>query len=191
MNIINASLCDQVNEIIGNHLTNLGRFVPTATLVAEGAPDTVMNNLERISEIVQTPPRAATFDMFRELCECQDNLEAFLGTMNQPMDFDFCETSMGQVMSQAVAWRQLTGRKYRMTLNQVWDFIAPANPDHLEDMGDGRYEARWWMPVPVMDIEILKYTEGVFISGEPYEPRNLPGGLALRFSISATGKDTR
>lgn len=191
MNITNSALCDQVNEIIGSHLTSLGRFVPAANLVAESAPDRVVGNLERIAEIAQTPPRSASFELFREMCECLDNLEAFLSTMNQPLDFDFCETNIGQIMAQAAEWRQLSGRKHRMSINQVWDFIAPANPDHLEDLGDGRYEARWWIPVPIMDIEILKYTEGVYISGEPYEPRNLPGGLALRFSITATGKDTR
>jgi hypothetical protein len=191
MNITSSALNNQVNDIIGSHLTNLGRFVPAANLVAESAPDHVISNLQRIADISQTPPRTASFELFQEMCNCLDDLEAFLATMNQPLDFDFCETTIGQVMTQAADWRKLSGRKYRMTTNQVWDFIAPANPDHLEDMGDGRYEARWWMPVPVMDIEILKYTEGVYISGEPYEPRNLPGGLALRFSISVTGKDIR
>ncbi len=51
-------------------------------------------------------------------------------------------------------------------------------------MGDGHYEARWWKPVPVMDLEILKYTEGVRIQGKPFEPKGLPGGIGLRFSIT-------
>jgi hypothetical protein len=36
-----------------------------------------------------------------------------------------------------------------------------------------------------MDIEILKRTEGVLFQCEPFEPHNLAGGLAVRFSIAA------
>ncbi|MEP7290456.1 MAG: hypothetical protein ABI835_01680 [Chloroflexota bacterium] len=104
--------------------------------------------------------------------------------MNQPIDVNFEESQMGQVYLQGITWRQIAERKFRLTLDEAWDLIAPAEPDHLEDLGEGNYEARWWKPVPVMDLEMLKYTDGVFIAGNAFEPKNLPGGLALRFSLS-------
>ena len=60
MSVISPALCDQVNEIIGTHLTNLGRYVPAVALVEESAIDQVVNSLERIAEIYQTPPRSAS-----------------------------------------------------------------------------------------------------------------------------------
>jgi hypothetical protein len=36
----------------------------------------------------------------------------------------------------------------------------------------------------MMDVEILKRTEQVELHGEPFEPSNLPNGLAVRFSVS-------
>jgi hypothetical protein len=66
---------------------------------------------------------------------------------------------------------------------KVWELIAPAVPDSLEDLGNGQYLAKWWKPVPMQDVETLIHTRGIRIHGEPYEPRNLPEGLSVLFSI--------
>jgi hypothetical protein len=36
----------------------------------------------------------------------------------------------------------------------------------------------------MMDIEILKHTDGINVDTEPYEPQNFAGGLACRFSLA-------
>lgn len=70
------------------------------------------------------------------------------------------------------------------SLGSVWNFIRPAVPDTLRELEDGFYEARWWKPIPVMDIEILKRTDKITIEGVPFEPENLVGGIAIRFRLT-------
>ena len=70
-----------------------------------------------------------------------------------------------------------------VSLGSVWAFIHPAIPDTLHEVGSGLYEARWWKPVPSMDIEILKRTDGVIFEGSPFEPENLCGGIAIQFRL--------
>ncbi len=68
--------------------------------------------------------------------------------------------------------------------NEVWEHIAPIVPDSLEDLGGGCYVAKWWAPVPLHDVERFLNLKGIQICGEPYEPRSLPNGLAVRFSVA-------
>lgn len=69
------------------------------------------------------------------------------------------------------------------SLGRIWNFIRPAIPDTLCEVDEGLYEARWWKPVPQMDIEILKRTDGVAIEGIPFEPADLPDGVAVQFRL--------
>ena len=62
-----------------------------------------------------------------------------------------------------------------LTLGNVWNFILPVIPDTLHELDEGIYEARWWKPVPIMDIEILKRTDGIILEGVPFEPEDLRG----------------
>ncbi len=71
-----------------------------------------------------------------------------------------------------------------LPISSVWDFILPAIPDTLCELEGGIYEARWWKPVPIMDVEILKRTDGVVIDGVPFEPDTLYDGIAVRFRLS-------
>ena len=70
-----------------------------------------------------------------------------------------------------------------LSVDAVWDWIAPVIPDHLECLGGDVFEAQWWSPVPIMDVEILMRTDGVTLIDAPFEPAHLPGGLAVRFSM--------
>jgi len=72
-----------------------------------------------------------------------------------------------------------------LTRDQVWDWIAPAVPDTLDDLGNNIFEAKWAAPVPALDIELLRDTEGVRILGDAFEPRHMPDGIGLRFTIDA------
>jgi hypothetical protein len=70
-----------------------------------------------------------------------------------------------------------------LTRNAVWDLIAPAVPDSLEDLGKGQYLAKWWKPVPMEDVELLVRNQGIKLHLEPFEPRDLPQGIAVLFSV--------
>jgi hypothetical protein len=71
----------------------------------------------------------------------------------------------------------------QIALNEVWDMLIPVKPDCLSDLGDGLYEARWWKPVPMMDVEILVRTDHIDVQGHAYEPDTLADGLAVRFTL--------
>ena len=71
----------------------------------------------------------------------------------------------------------------QLSRSAVWDFIAPAVPDSLEDLGNMQYLAKWWKPVPMHDVETLLRMPGIKIHGEPYELKSLPEGLVVQFSI--------
>ena len=189
MATINENLCEEISVIITNHMKELGRYFPFAKSLPGQAPESILACTERLAEICGTSPRTAVYESYRDATECYEVLKSFLETMNQPLDLEFQNTGIGQIYLAATTWRQIASRKFQITLDEAWDLINPAEPDHLEDLGDGHYEARWWKPVPVMDLEMLKYTEGVFISGKPFEPKDLPGGLALRFTLSPDLRD--
>jgi hypothetical protein len=184
MDSIQSLLCDEIVEIITKHVAELRQYIPTANYRADGGTGDILACLERLNQICQYSPQQTPFKLYGEACECHENLQAFLRAMNQPIDAAFRETNFGRLFLQAGAWRRTAAQQYRLTTKDVWELIAPTKPDHLEALRDGQYEARWWKPVPIMDIEILKYTEGVLICGEPFEPEGLIGGLAVRFSIS-------
>jgi hypothetical protein len=186
MGTIRSTLCDEIRRIIASHLEELGQYLPSAAQIEDQTPERILVCLERLSEIVTRSPDQASHEQYLEVCECRHELDTFLRRMNQFFDADFAETRIGRMLTQTNRWQQSAARKFQIAVQDVWGLIAPAQPDHLDDLGNGLYEARWWKPVPIMDIEILKYTDGVFVDGEPFEPQTLPGGLALRFSVCVT-----
>lgn len=181
---IGSSLYQEIHYIIANHLAELGHYVPVPQDTENSVPEEVLACVELLSEISLHSPRSVSYEVYRESCNCLEVFQSFLQTMNQKVDAEFQATNIGQVYAKAKGWQRLAEQNFKVTLNEAWDILAPAIPDHLEDLGDGQFEARWWKPVPVMDIEIIKYTEGVEIQGKPFEPRGLPGGLGLRFTLT-------
>ena len=179
-----ATIYNELTDIIARHAAEISQFVPDLHFDAEMAPEALLAQVDRLVEITNMPVSSVTYEHYLEACECQDSLTGFLQVMNQTVSSDFTEaTNFGRILAQTERWRRDVVREFERTTTDVWELIAPATPDHLADLGSGQYEARWWKPVPVMDIEILKFTEGVSICGEPFEPVGLSGGLALRFSI--------
>lgn len=184
---LHSSLIEETAEIIAQHLDELEPYVSTEAVMLSDAPENVLLSLERLSTLCQCSPEHASQEQYHEASAAYNTLIDFLRAMNQPMDSSFKETQFGHMLTIATCWRRIAGLRFGLSTHQVWDLIAPAQPDTLEALGNGRYEARWWKPVPVMDIEILRYTDGI-IAEEPYEPPTLSGGIALRFSVSASGR---
>lgn len=187
MATIRTTLQDEIRDVIYKHLEELGAYVPSMKDISSVATERVLACVERLATICETTPDSASVDLYGEACSCRHNLENFLKSMNQGLDSGFEETAIGQIWVRSQMWCQSASSQSRLSRHEVWDFIAPVAPDLLNYLGNGQYEARWWKPAPTMDIEILKYTDGVVICGEPFEPTNLSGGLALRFSISRFG----
>lgn len=181
-----STLYDELTGIITAHITDIAPYVTDVAGVASRVSEHLLMCIERLTYLKDTPPQYASRETYQEASECQEELTSFLRSMNRTADVHLDNTIIGEILRQTATWLSRAPREFRLTKNDVWDLIAPAVPDHMDDLGNGQYEARWWKPVPVMDIEILKYTEGICISTDPFEPENLPGGLALRFSVTAS-----
>jgi hypothetical protein len=140
--------------------------------------------LNRLAEAVQIAPDNATKAVYSQALQDLQCAESFLQLMNQRMDTRFQSTPVGKVISDAKLWCSKV-QKLRTVVDrdEIWDKLTPCSPDHIEELSEGIFEAVWASPIPVMDVEILKRTEGVLLLGDAYEPKVLPGGTAVRFSV--------
>ncbi len=184
MSSTHAALSNEIATLITRHMETLGQFIPASSSAKVNVPDEIIWRWERLNQICQEAPQQTSLEHYQEACEYHDQVRSFLQVMNQSFDADFQDTCLGRIFQSAILWRRSAAEEFKLSIADVWAFIDPAHPDHLKDLGGGVYEAKWWSPVPVMDVEILKRTEGVMVCGELYEPATMPGGIALRFSIS-------
>lgn len=76
-----------------------------------------------------------------------------------------------------------TAQSSDATLRAIWNLLQPAVPDCLKELQPGVYEARWWTPAPLDEIALLKQSPKLTLLDAPYEPPNLPGGIAVRFCV--------
>jgi hypothetical protein len=178
-----AALIHQFQCIIARHLGEVRRFVSFAPPVEQQISDDLFASVEHLRRMCESELTVSEFTSREEVRRCLATIDRFLQQMNQPLDVEFRESQLGQIWLRAHEW---LGKAIRgaLTIRDVRRLLAPSAPDVLVDLGNGLYEARWWRPVPMMDVEILKRTEQVELHGEPFEPSNLPNGLAVQFSVS-------
>lgn len=185
-NSLYQTITCELRDIVSRHLDEIRQYLPSPDAAEARMPDEILANLKRLSEICRRPNgRQVSPELYQEVCEAIETVESFLKVMNQNLDSSFEGTGIGQVLVQAQEWCQaITPVQADLSLHGVWDYIAPVKPDHLRQLTPGVYEAQWWKPVPWMDVEILRRTECVIIHQEERDPKHLPGGLAVRFSVT-------
>lgn len=182
---LRSALNQELRHIITRHLEDVSEYIAVKAVVDDYVPDRLLAHLEQLDAICKTSAKQASAELYREAVICRETLEVFFHRMNQGMDPDFQAMRIGQIWLQANAWCDEAGRQFQLSIDEVWDLINPIKPDHLRELGHGLYEARWWKPVPMMDVELLHYTDGVTVEGVPFEPANLPNGLAVRFWVTS------
>lgn len=74
-----------------------------------------------------------------------------------------------------------------MSVTDIFKIIEPADPDSISHIGNGYYEASWSPANPhEMDIALIRGTEGITITHEPFRPENMPNGWwSIEFAISS------
>ena len=169
--------------MIDLHIRELDRYVPLGESPRLEAP-AVLDWFCRLADICDQPPAHACHEDYHEARSCLEEIEGFISAMNQDVDEAFGDTELGELLSRCTRWCGAAADQFHYTLDDVWDIIAPVVPDHMEELSQGVYEAQWWFPVPKMDIEILIRSEGIVVTEPPFEPAHLPGGLAVRFSVT-------
>lgn len=174
---------EQISSLVRQHVEALEPFVSYARQADNEKPN-VSNWLDQLSSLCRVQPETAPIELYEQVVSYLRMLKDFLRLMNQDLDTTFESTPIGAIWSWAESWCKVAEGEYsRFTRDQIWDWIAPAEPDSVEDLGDNIFEAKWAAPVPAMDVEIFRRTEGIKICGEPTEPTNMPNGVAFRFCI--------
>lgn len=66
------------------------------------------------------------------------------------------------------------------------ELLNPVDPDKLQHVGDGVYEAQWSLQNTgrFADLDILAITPAVKLIGTTFEPEGLPGWTAVRFTYT-------
>jgi hypothetical protein len=174
----------EVKDVMDRHLKELKQYIPVQEPPLGESPEEILSLLERLSVICESSVHNVSCQLYEEALSCQLKIVEFLKVMNHSADVSFEDSEMGQILAHTSQWIEaVKSRTSRASLDEAWNFIAPVKPDRLEDLGNGLFEAKWWKPVPMMDVEILQRTSGLMIHGQPFEPKQLPGGISVRFSL--------
>ena len=181
--LIRKALIEEITDMVTAHFAVLNEYVAFAPPPVETL-DCLLARLERLSDLCSINAADVSFDQYHEVREDLDELTAFFHQVSQDTDAAFTTSQVGQIWLQSHMWCDEAGKRFQLSSDAVWSLLDPVKPDHLKDLGQGVYEARWWKPVPMMDVELLRYTEGIVLQGQPYEPDNLPRGIAVRFSVA-------
>jgi len=185
---MDTELRSEIFEIVRHHLGEVSRYTLSETGQNHELQSLVLS-LERLAEICSATPQISNSSVYEEAIQCLSTVEAFLTFTHQQKDAVFYETYIGGICAQADQWCRTMLKQTVSSIDRVWQLIYPVSPDCLSEVQPSMYEAKWWRPVPLMDIEILKRTEGIIIYEEASEPFDLPKGLAIRFSVLAPGSE--
>lgn len=174
----------EVSRIIDRHIDELATFITVTENRENRHVAAVLQALTRLSQICMHPPHWATQLMFSEARHHKEILEDFLSVMNQGLHGEFLETEIGKMWLVAEGWCR-TAAKYHpgLTFTDVWKLLAPAEPDYLQEIGERLYETRWWPPVPRSEVESVLRIAKLEVLDAPFEPDQIPGGLAVRFKL--------
>lgn len=182
---LSTTLSSEVHQIIRDHIDRLSHYTNLTETGESEETREVIYCFERLAQICDCPPDTYAYTSYEEAIQRLSIVEEFLRLTKQQKDSAFYKTYLGHIYAQANRWCSTMGREFGSSVDQVWELIAPVMPDCLSEIQSCVYEAKWWKPVPLMDIEILKRTEGVIVYGDSYETYDLPNGLAVRFSVKS------
>ena len=174
----------EMKNIIQNHLSDLAEFTTITSLEHVTISEDMQHDLAALEYYCQIPCDAVTKEIYVVVAEAFRRLQHLLKLMDYSPDaLDFRNTQLGRLWHEVKDWCNRVAAQFEISREDVWDCLAPAVPDVLVQLDSHVYEARWWKSAPKMDIEILLRTEHVIIEKFPYEPADLPGGIAVRFRI--------
>lgn len=174
----------QIRKLICSHLQEIESYLGLELVQNIETPDMVIRWLTQLSSLTDSPPDLASTEIYCNVSELLSEISVFLSVFNQDSDTGFESTEFGRLIVETTQWLEIASKRFHLSLDDVWNRIAPAIPDHLVEVDQNTFEAQWWHPVPMMDVEILRRTEGVSIVSPPVQPSSLPGGISVRFTIS-------
>lgn len=181
---VNRTIRHELTDIVHKHLKAVSEYLPIQ-LPSTNPPADILACLERLLDISLIPTAELDDETLEDACSCQTRVEDFLRLMNPQADPAFDQSEICRILRQTRTLCQSSaGQSLPPSISQVWDLLSPVKPDHLEALENGLYEARWWSPIPWMDVYLLRHTEGVMIYDENQNPKTLPDGICIRFSLA-------
>lgn len=181
---LHTSIANQLVDIITHHVESLQAYISLQGAVDVPQPHCVLDKLEHLLTLTSCLPELADEEICETVYYLLAQFEKFLTEMNQNIDDLFLQTPLGEIWTHGHTWyKDALQLRAKPRISEVWYLLEPAIPDCLTELQDGTYIAKWWKPVPVMDIEIAQRTERIFVHGEPFEPQDLTDGIAIRFSV--------
>lgn len=180
-----TTLHHQITGIVTHHVDALKQYLSVEISQPLKISDDIFSIADQLTALCAQPPQNADRELYKQVVSQLEALETFLGRMNQALNASFIQTPVGRVWWSALQWYKKAAEHQRglLSIEDVWDILEPAVPDVLEAAEGQRYIAKWWKPVPPMDIEIMMRTDEILIHGQPFEPQDLPNGLAICFSV--------
>jgi hypothetical protein len=176
---------DQLHAIVRKHLDDLEGYIKVDEQNAELKLSAILDDLDELLSICSNQGNRVSKETVDLAGRYQERVERFLVTMNHTISFEFALTPIGQILERVNRWRTTVDESVLTVPDRVvWAIISPVQPDCLRALAGGLYEATWWCPVPMMDIELLGMTEDVEIISGPFEPSSLLGALSVRFTVS-------
>ncbi len=180
---LQSSISEQIISIAREHAAKIEGYAHPSSQQEELIISLTMT-LNHLADIIQVAPENASKSLYSQAVKDVQCVESFLQLMNQRVDARFLNTPIGKVLGEARGWcNQVQQIRTVVDRDEIWEWLTPCVPDHIEELSEGIFEAVWASPIPVMDVEILRRTEGVLLLGDAYEPKVLPGGMAVRFSV--------
>lgn len=175
----------QLYTIVQQHFTAVERYLTPPDDTNENLVG-VLGWLEQLAQLCDQSPRHATYSDYLRTSLLLHRLNDFLELMNEDRSGRFTRSEVGRIWMQARQWcHEASGLFQPLARDRVWDWIAPAMPDTLDELENNVFEAKWAAPVPDMDVELLRGAEGIHVLGDAFEPAQMPDGLGLRFTIDS------
>lgn len=176
-------LQDNVKAIIQNHITELSQFITTPSLEITILDDVLsdLSHLQYFCKYTNEPPHQETYLIVSQSLNRVRRLFDVIGYT--PDATSECKSELESLWKYANEWWENASSHFELSMEEVWNLIAPAVPDVLQQTSFNVYEARWWTPIPPMEYEILLRTEYVIIEELPFVPADMPGCKAVLFSI--------
>lgn len=168
-------LSQQIVSITQQHLNDL-------QLDTNSLQQQVLLSAQQLVTLCNHMPENTTLQVYHEVYLKKALIEHFLKLMNQESDSNFTQSDLGRVLASADIWFRHASRYYQPNIDDIWSLISPVMPDSMYNINNGIYEAKWWPPVPQMDIEILRRTERIIVLSE--NQTGQPTGIyTVRFSV--------
>lgn len=189
-NTTRTAVARELQDCIAQHVERLFELQIVAGSFTLSVPPNVLASVESLSLLCAAPPTDPLLaEKYEEVCACIDEIKHFFQIIHYNEHNLSENRQAARILAQAQDWCQAAAaRMAQAGLDGVWELIDPVKPDSLSQISAEVFEALWWQPVPWMDIEILRRTEGVIIQDEIVSPERLPGGAAVRFAVTPAAR---